>query len=156
MSQQWNVVPFGLATTVSTFQYLMSTVLTGLNNFAFMYLDDVLVYLETYNDYLHHLNIVFERLQKASLKIKLSKCQFFKTRLHYLSHRISANRLEPLPQKLKAIRNLAPARNVDKACHILGLLGYYMSFVPAFADINLPITSLLEKNTALFGQTNVN
>ena len=34
---QWNIVPFCLATTLSTFQYLMSTVLTGLNNFAFMY-----------------------------------------------------------------------------------------------------------------------
>ena len=80
---QWNVVPFGLATTVSTFQYLMSTVLTGLNNFAFTYLDNVLVFLETYDDHLHHLNIVFERFQKAGLKIKLSKCQFFKTHLHY-------------------------------------------------------------------------
>ena len=44
---QWNVVPFGLATTISTFQYLMSTVLTGLNNFTFMYLDNVLVFSET-------------------------------------------------------------------------------------------------------------
>ena len=36
---QWNIVPFGLATTVSTFQYLMSTVLSALNNFTFTYLD---------------------------------------------------------------------------------------------------------------------
>ena len=144
---QWNVVPFGLATTVSTFQYLMSTVLTGLNSFAFMYLDDVLVFSETYDDHLHHLNKVFERFQKASLKIKLSKCHFFKTHLHYLGHRISTNGLEPLPEKLEAIKNLAPMRNVDKACHILGLLGYYRSFIPAFANITLPITSLLKKNT---------
>ena len=54
---QWNVVPFGLATAVSTFQYLMSTVLTSLNNFTFMYLDDILVFSETYEDHLHHLNI---------------------------------------------------------------------------------------------------
>ena len=45
---QWNIVPFGLATAVSTFQYLMSKVLTGLNNFAFRYLDDVLIFFETY------------------------------------------------------------------------------------------------------------
>ena len=51
---QRNVVPFGLATAVSTFQYLMSTVLTGLNSFAFMYLDDVLEYLETYHDHSIH------------------------------------------------------------------------------------------------------
>ena len=70
----WNIVPFGLSTTVSTFQYLMPTVLTGLNNFAFTYLDNVLVFWETCNDHLHHLNTVFEKFQKAGLKIKLSKC----------------------------------------------------------------------------------
>ena len=144
---QWNIVPFGLATTVSTFQYLMSTVLTGLNNFTFTYLDNVLVFSEMYEDHLHNLNVVFEKFQKISLKIKLSKCQFFKSHLHYLGHRISANGLEPLPEKLEAIKNLAPARNINKACHTLRLLGYYRSLIPAFVDITLPITSLLKKNT---------
>ena len=144
---QWNVVPFGLASTVSTFQYLISTVLTGLNNFAFTYLDNILVFSEMYEDHLHHQNVVFEKFQKIGLKIKLSKCQFFKSHLHYLGHRISANGLEPLPKKLEAIKNLAPARNVDEAHHILGLLGYYRSFIPTFADITLPITNLLKKNT---------
>ena len=45
------------------------------------------------------------------------------------------------------VKNLAPARNIDEAHQILGLLGYYRSFVPAFADITLPITSLIKKNT---------
>ena len=127
----------------------MSTVLIGLNNFAFTYLDDVLILSETYDDHLHHLNTVFEKFQKASLKIKLSKCQFFKTHLHYLGHRISAHGLESLPEKLEAIKNLAPTRNVDEACQIVGLLGYYRSFVPAFANITLPITSLLKKTTPI-------
>ena len=90
---------------------------------------------------------MFEKFQKAGLKTKLSKCQFFKSHLHYLGHRISANGLEPLPETLEAIKNLAPTRNVDEACHILRLLGYYRSFIPAFADITLPITNLLKKNT---------
>ena len=58
--------------------------------------------------------------------------------LHYLEHRISADRLELLPEKLEAIKSLALTKNVDEACQILGLLGYYRSFVPAFADITLP------------------
>ena len=114
---------------------------------TFTYLDNVLVYSETHDDHLHHLNTVFERFQKACHKIKLCKCQCFKTHLHYLGHRISANGLEPLPEKLKAIGNLAPTKNIDEACHILGLLGYYRSFVPAFANITLPITNLLKTNT---------
>ena len=62
---------FGLATTVSTFQYLMLTVLTGLNNFAFTYLDNVLVFSEIYDDHLLHLNTVFGKFQKK-LVLKLS------------------------------------------------------------------------------------
>ena len=55
--------------------------------------------------------------------------------------------MEPLPENLEVIKNLAPTRNVDEACQILGLLGYYRPFVSAFADITLPITNLLKKNT---------
>ena len=32
---QWNIVPFGIDTAFSTFQYLMSTVLTGLTQLCF-------------------------------------------------------------------------------------------------------------------------
>ena len=95
---QWNIVPFGLATAVSTFQYLMSKVLTGLRDFAFTYLDDVLVFSETYDNHICYLNEVFACFKKAGLKIKLSNGQFFKTQLHYLGHKISADGLEPLPE----------------------------------------------------------
>ena len=61
--------------------------------------------------------------------------------LHYLGHRISANRLEPLSEKLEAIKNLAPTSNVDEAHQIPGLLRYYRSFIPVYADITLPITA---------------
>ena len=119
---QWNVVPFSLASAVSTFLYLLSQVLTGLNHFAFTYLDDVLIFSNSWEE---HLNIAFNRFKSAGLKIKLSKCQFFKTQLHNLGHKISAEGLEPLPEKLDAIKKLAPAKNVDEACQILGLLDYY-------------------------------
>ena len=144
---QWNVVPFGLATTVSTFQYLMSKVLTSLNHFTFTYLDDVLIFSKSYKEHLQYLTTVFQKFKAASLKIKLSKHQFFKTQLHYLGHKIWADGLEPLPEKLEVIKNLAPAKNMDEAHQILGLLGYYRSFAPAFADITAPVTNLLKKNT---------
>ena len=59
---------------------------------------------------------------------------------------ISAEGLEPLIEKFETIKNLAPAKNIDEALQILSLLGYYQSFVPAFTDIPLPITTLLKKN----------
>ena len=126
----------------------MSKVLTGLNHFAFTYLDNVLIFSKSCKEHIQHLNTVFQKFKEAGLKIKLSKCQFFKIQLHYLGHKISANGLEPLPEMLNAIKNLAPTENVDEACQILGLLRYYRSFIPAFADITVPITNLLKKNTS--------
>ena len=124
----------------------MSKVLTFLNHFTFTYLDNVLIFSKSCEEHLQHLSAVFQKFKAAGLKIKLTKCQFFKTQLHYLGHRISADGLEPLPEKLEVIKNLAPAKNVDEAHQILGLLGYYRSFAPAFADITMQITNLLKKN----------
>ena len=56
---QWNVVPFALATGVSTFQYLMSKVLTGLSHFAFLYLDEVLIFSKSCEELLQYLKAVF-------------------------------------------------------------------------------------------------
>ena len=56
----------------------MVTVLTSLNNFAFMYLDDILVFSETYDGQLHHINTVFEKFQKASLKLNSVNVNFSK------------------------------------------------------------------------------
>ena len=81
---QRNIVPFGLAIAIRTFQYLMSKVLTSLNHFAFTYLDDVFIFSKSCKEHLQHLNAVFHKFKEAGLKIKLSKCQFFKTQLHYL------------------------------------------------------------------------
>ena len=66
---QWNVVPFGLATAVRTFQYLMSKVLTHLNHFAFPYLDNVLIFSKSWEEHLQHLNTVFNRFKTAGLKL---------------------------------------------------------------------------------------
>ena len=76
---QWNIVPFGLATTVRTFQYLISKVLTGLNHFTFTYLHNILIFSKSWEEHLQHLTTVFSRFKTSGLKIKLSKCQFFKT-----------------------------------------------------------------------------
>ena len=88
---QWNVVTFGLATAVSTFQYLMSTVLTSSNNFAFTYLDDVLVFSETYEDHLHHLNVVFEKFQKHALKLTSVNVSF--SNLIYITEVIGSQQM---------------------------------------------------------------
>ena len=70
-------VPFGLAQAPAYFQNLMNKVLAGLS-FAISYLDDIIIFSETPEKHLKHIKVVLKRLQEANLKMKKSKCSFFK------------------------------------------------------------------------------
>ena len=49
--------------------------------------------------HLMHLKEVFKWLEKADLKIKHSKCEFFKSKFHYLGSLAGAYSIQPLPEK---------------------------------------------------------
>ena len=82
------VVPFGLAQAPAYFQLLMNKILNGLK-FAMMYLDNITIFSKNESQHLEHLEIVFSCLREAGLKMKWSKCDFFKSEIHYLGHLIS-------------------------------------------------------------------
>ena len=129
------MVPFGLAQAPAYFQLLMNKVLDSLD-FTMTYLDDIIILSSNELEHLEHLEEVFCRLRKANLKMKRSKCDFFKSEIHYLGHLISAEGIRPLPNKLDCIRNMPAPKDVKEIKQFLGLTGYYRKFVPRFADIS--------------------
>ena len=78
---EFAVMPFGLKNAPAVFQRLMQKVLMGLNpeegpDFVSVYLDDVLIFSNTFEAHLDHLRRVLQRFQTAGLKLKPSKCYF--------------------------------------------------------------------------------
>ena len=139
------MVPFGLAQAPAYFQLLMNKVLKGLK-FAMTYLDDIIIFSENELQHLEHLEIVFSRLQEAGLKMKHSKCDFFKSEIHYLVHLISPEGISSLPNKLDWIRHMPALKDAKEIKQFSGLTGYYTKFVPRFADISRPLTTLTKKD----------
>ena len=74
---KYELVPFGLAQAPAYFQLLMNKVLKGLK-FAMTYLNDIIIFSQNEVQHLEHLEIVFSHLWEAGLKMKRSKCDFFK------------------------------------------------------------------------------
>ena len=140
------MVPFGLAQTPAYFQLLMNQVLGGLN-FMMTYLDDIIIFSNSEEEHLLHLEEVFHWLRKAGLKMKRSKCDFFKSQIHYLGHLISEDGISPLLDKLDSIKNMLALKCVKEIKQFLGLTGYYRKFVPRFAEISRPLTRLTRKET---------
>ena len=86
-------VPFGLAQVPAYFQNLMNKVLNGLH-FTLAYLDDVIIFSESAEQHLKHIQIVLTRLKQARFCLKKSKCLFFKQELHYLGHLLTTKGLK--------------------------------------------------------------
>ena len=96
----------------------MSEMLSDLD-FCFTYLDDILIFSTSWEEHLQHLETVFNLLKTASLKVKLSKWQFFKRNLHYPGHLISEQGFQPLPDKIIAVKSLSGPKNIDEPHHFL-------------------------------------
>ena len=140
---EFNAVPFGLAQAPAYFQQLISIVLQDCSDFAMAYLDDIIIFSQNEEDHLKHIEIIFKKLKKADLKLKESKCDFFKREIHYLGHLISVDGIQPLPEKLESIHNMPKPRSPKEIKQFLGLTGYYRKFVPRFSDMARPLTKLL-------------
>ena len=142
---EFNRCPFGLSQAPAYFQRLVHEVLKGIT-FAFGYLDDILIFSPDNKTHLKHLEIVFQRLREADLKLKASKCNLFKRHIQYLGHLVSGEGIEPLPEKLEAVRKMPPPTTPKEVRQFLGLVGYYRKFVPKFADIAKPLTNLTKQD----------
>ena len=85
--RQFTVMPFGLTNAPGTFMHLMQLVLSGLQwTKAVLYLDDIITFGKTFEQTLGNLELVFQRLRKAGLALKPSKCKFFEKSVEFLGH----------------------------------------------------------------------
>ena len=75
------------------------------------YLDDIIIFSKNEAEHLKHIEIIFQKLKEAGLKLKESKCDFFKKEIHYLGHLISDKGIYLLPEKLDTIQNMPKLRN---------------------------------------------
>ena len=140
-------MPFGMCNAPATFQRLMEVVLAGLlwKN-CFVYIDDVLVCSNTFEEHLTHLKEVLSRLQQAGLRLKAKKCLFLRDEVSYLGHVVTSQGIKPDQAKTEKIRDYPAPTDISQVRQFLGLASYYRKFVPEFAKIAAPLHFLLKKD----------
>ena len=141
----FNTMPFGLANGPGVFQELMSIVLRGQEGFALAYLDDILVFSSTAEDHLKHIESVLNSLRDHNLKLKPTKCEFFRKETQYLGFKISENGIQPDLEKVKAIKSVATPSTVKEVRAFIGMTSYYRRFIANFSNIAEPLVNLTRK-----------
>ena len=143
---EYKVMPYGVTGGPATFQHEMNTVLAPvLRLVVVVFIDNILIYSQSYEDHLKHISQVFQALQQHKFKVKLSKCVFAQQQLAYLGHVISSSSVSTDPKKVTDVTNWPTPTCVKEVRGFLGLAGYYRKFVKNFGVISKPLTNLLKK-----------
>jgi len=112
---QFNVMPFGLFNAPAMFQRLMDMVLTGLQwSSCIVYIDDIIVVGRTFDEHIQNLKQIFERLDKAGLKLQPHKCQFLQQKVQFLGHIVSTEGISPDPSKTSRVREWSVPTSVKE------------------------------------------
>ena len=140
---------FGLTNAPATFQHLMESCLGELHlNWCIIYLDDIIVFSKTPEEHLERLRGVFDKLAKAGLKLKPSKCEFFKSKITYLGHIVSAVGIEADPKKNEAVKNWMALKTVTDVRSFLGFTNHYRRFIRGYAKVANPLNTLVSGDNA--------
>ena len=91
------------------------------------------------------MRVVFDRFREHGLKLKLSKCEVFKTEINYLAHHMGKRGVLPSKKNLEAIAQCPPPDTYTKVKSFVGLVGHYRHFIKGFANIAAPLYDLTSR-----------
>ena len=154
-SYEFRVMPFGLTNAPSIFQTLMNGIFADfVDDFMLIYLDDILIFSETEEEHLKHVQRVLERLREHRLYAKLSKCEFNKKTVEFLGHVVADGKVIMQQKKIDAIMEWPTPRNVTEIQSFLGLANYYRGFIKDFSAVAAPISNVTrgKKKEFLWGK----
>jgi hypothetical protein len=116
-------MPFGLRNAGQSFQRFMDKVLAGLD-FAFCYLDNILIASSTEDEHLQHLQQVLQRLQQYGLVLNMEKCELGRQQVDFLGHRITAEGAAPITRHVEAVQNISRPQDKKQLQSFLGLVNF--------------------------------
>ena len=116
-----------------------------MQEFACAYMDDIIIYSNTWDEHVTHTNTVLERLATLGLTAKHTKCEWPKARCLYLGHKVGGGRVAPDDCKVEAVQQFLQPTTKTGVWSFLGLAGFYRRFVHHFADHSIHLTKVTGK-----------
>lgn len=139
-------MPFGVCNGPATFQRLMQATMSDLIfQMLLVYLDDILVFSETFDEHLQRLETVLRRLAETGLKVKLEKCAFLQDTVKFLGHQVSAEGVGTDPSKVSAVKDWKVPTTAKELQSFLGFCSYYRRFIRGFSQTAGPLHDLVNK-----------
>lgn len=141
---------FGLTNAPATSMKMMNEVFRDcLDQFVIIYLDDILVFSNTWQEHLQHLEHVLLTLRQHQLLAGLSKCSFAQQSISYLGFIIDKSEVTVDPAKVEVLQKWPSASTPTDSSSFLGPANFYRKFIPHYSDIAAPLHQSTRLSTPL-------
>ncbi|GFU99146.1 retrovirus-related Pol polyprotein from transposon 297 [Trichonephila clavipes] len=131
---------FGLKNAPYFFSKLMAELLNRLEDFVVPYLDDIAIFSDAWESHLKHVETVLQRIKRAKLTIKPSKCKFAQQNVKFLGQGFHT----PSEVKVQSVLEFSTPHTKTQIRAFLGLAGYYQKYINLFWVIAAPLTDALK------------
>ena len=135
---------YGIAPSPGIFQRLMEQIVQGIPMVT-VYLDDILVSGQSYEEAHNNLVTVLSKLQESGLRLRIEKCSFMNESCVYVGHKLDASGIRLTDDKVAAIQGAPAPRDVSELRSYLGMINYYHRFCSNVSTVLAPLNKLLQK-----------
>lgn len=147
---EFTSTPFGMINSGATFQRVMELAMKGLQwQICIIYIDDCIVFSSTFDEHIERLQLVFQRLREANLKLKPRKCELLKPEVTFLGFRVTGNGVRPDPNNVAKVLQWPVPTNVTEIKQFLGLCSYYRKHIKGMSVAAKPLFDLTRKDSKL-------
>ncbi|KAI0522352.1 hypothetical protein KFK09_004731 [Dendrobium nobile] len=140
----YQVMPFGLKNAGATYQRLMNKVFKDLIGHTMeVYVDDMLVKSFEKSQHISDLEQCFCLLRFYNMRLNPSKCAFGVASGKFLGFMVTNRGIEANPEKIKALRDMVPPRNIKDVQRLNGRIAALSRFLARSGDRYLPFFKIL-------------
>ena len=125
----------------ATMMRIMNTILSPyLGKFVWVYLYDILIFSNTYNDHLSHLWQIFKKLEENNFYLRMDNCNLQVDDIEVLGHTIKGNQITPAKEKITHITDFPIPSSKRQLQQFLGSVNYIGSHLLHIATLQAPLT----------------
>ncbi|MBW0559143.1 hypothetical protein O181_098858 [Austropuccinia psidii MF-1] len=145
---EYTRMPFCIENAPAHFQRMMDTIFQDeiLEGWMVVYIDDIIIYSETWEDHVQYIDRVLTKCTPINLKISLKKCNFVQQELLALGHKVSGLSLAIYQNKVAEVLQKPVPRNIRQMQSFIGCASYYRSHIKNFAHQTSSLYKLCSKD----------
>ena len=143
---RFNRTPFGHNSSNAALLRALDNIFGDeINSFAASFVDNFCIFNNNYEEHLSHIDYILDKLASNGFTIKPSKVQFCKREVEFLGYIISEDGIKPNPNRISALMEIPPPKNVRQLRRFLGICQYQAHFHINYAKEVQPLQELLKK-----------